>query len=258
MHRVRPPKERRYGKKPMTQSAEGTGFKSLPVVAGIALVFFLLVFLGFWQINRAHEKTALIHLQQVRGKEPAVEIAGPSGQLADLQHRNVSVSGRFDAKHQFLLDNRVVDGKVGVYVLTPLRIKGSHWAILVNRGWVPMTKRREVNTDLGIATPEVRIHGRVNNFPGVGFKFKDSEIPTKGWPAWVQVVDEARLSELLGYPLLPYQILLDNDAGQGYVRNWDKPYPMSPERHIAYAVQWFALAAVLALIFFWGRFRVNG
>jgi surfeit locus 1 family protein len=43
-------------------------------------------------------------------------------------------------------------------------------------------------------------------------------------------------------------VLLDAGEPDGYVRNWSAPgFP--PLRHIAYAVQWFALALTLLVIY---------
>jgi len=43
-------------------------------------------------------------------------------------------------------------------------------------------------------------------------------------------------------------ILLDPKEPDGYARNWEAPgFP--PMRHIGYAVQWFALAAALLVIY---------
>jgi cytochrome oxidase assembly protein ShyY1 len=44
-------------------------------------------------------------------------------------------------------------------------------------------------------------------------------------------------------------VLLDPGEPDGYARHWTAPgFP--PMRHIAYAVQWFALALTLAVIYF--------
>jgi surfeit locus 1 family protein len=43
-------------------------------------------------------------------------------------------------------------------------------------------------------------------------------------------------------------VLLDPGEPDGYVRNWSAPgFP--PMRHLGYAVQWFALALTLAVIY---------
>jgi cytochrome oxidase assembly protein ShyY1 len=58
------------------------------------------------------------------------------------------------------------------------------------------------------------------------------------------------LSAELGYPLEPAVILLDPEAEGGYQRDWHPSFGgFGPERHQAYAVQWFSLAAALLVIY---------
>jgi cytochrome oxidase assembly protein ShyY1 len=56
------------------------------------------------------------------------------------------------------------------------------------------------------------------------------------------------LREALQRPLDPRIILLDADQPDGLVREW-RPSTIPPERHLGYAVTWFALAAALAVIY---------
>jgi surfeit locus 1 family protein len=42
-----------------------------------------------------------------------------------------------------LLDYKIHRGRLGYYVVTPLRIEGSAMHVLVNRGWVAAGARRE-------------------------------------------------------------------------------------------------------------------
>ncbi len=49
------------------------------------------------------------------------------------------------------------------------------------------------------------------------------------------------LAALLGEPVLDYQLLLDAGMPDGFVREWRAP-GVAPERHLAYAGQWLALA----------------
>lgn len=221
--------------------------KTIMTWGACVLVFVVLIVLGFWQLERADEKKALIELLEFRQQQAPIMLDGSQG-LGKLRYRRVQVSGVYDSSHQFLLDNQVVDGKIGVFVLTPLKIQGSRHSVLVNRGWVPMTDRRIVTSDLNIQPVGVEVEGLVNHFPGVGFKLNGAEIPADGWPGLIQLVDSEVLSGVLGYPLLPFQILLDPDFQSGFIRDWKISYPVSPEKHIAYAVQWFALAATFIVV----------
>jgi surfeit locus 1 family protein len=58
-----------------------------------------------------------------------------------------------------------------------------------------------------------------------------------------------QLEKRLGYPLLPVLLLLDREDAHGFVREWKPVYDVPPDKHRAYAMQWFTLALVLLLIY---------
>lgn len=225
--------------------------KSSLAVVLICVVFGWFVRLGFWQLERAEEKSAMIKNRSERENEPPISLNEDLKDLESLRYRKVSAIGAYDADHQFLLDNQVVRGRMGVNVLTPLRINGVDYAVLVNRGWVPLRTDRRMDVGIGVISSVIEIFGRVNDFPGVGYKIDGANIPAPGWPSLVQVIDSKVLSKKLGYPLLPYQVLLENSNEHGFHTDWPKSYPISPERHYAYAIQWFALALTLVVVVCW-------
>jgi surfeit locus 1 family protein len=65
----------------------------------------------------------------------------------------------------------------------------------------------------------------------------------------VQVIDSQILAKKLDYSLFPFQIELDKDQAEGFKREWQTTTIMLPEQHTAYAIQWFALALTLTLLF---------
>jgi cytochrome oxidase assembly protein ShyY1 len=68
------------------------------------------------------------------------------------------------------------------------------------------------------------------------------------WPKLTLYLDPAPLVADLGKPLLPRILLLDPVVDSGFVRAWT-PNVMPPERHRAYAFQWFSFVAVVLAIF---------
>jgi surfeit locus 1 family protein len=82
-----------------------------------------------------------------------------------------------------------------------------------------------------------------------------AEIPTKGWPSIVQVLNNQVLADKLGYKIFPFQIELDKALSEGYNREWQKTTIMLPEQHTAYAIQWFALAFTLTLLYLWYSYK---
>jgi len=49
--------------------------------------------------------------------------------------------------------------------------------------------------------------------------------------------------------LLPVILQLDESNEDGFVREWQPVYGVTPDKHRAYAMQWFTLALVLLLIY---------
>lgn len=231
-------------------------------VVGLIVYLVLLTILcslGSWQLRRAEQKERYLRqLEQGRSVEISHLNRLEEADLKTLEYRKVSVSGKYDDAHQFLIDNQVKNGKVGYFVMTPFFISGQDRAVLVNRGWIGMAKNRQELPDLRIGERNSTITGRVNHFPSVGLVLEGADVPSDTWPATVQVVDQRILAERLGYALLDFQIELDPTQKDGYSRVWQAVSIMPPEKHIAYAVQWFALALTLTVLFLWFSFKQNG
>ncbi len=223
---------------------------------GYVVMMVLLISLGNWQIRRAHEKEQLLQERQKQSKLPPLDLnALHNPSLKQLQYRRVKVKGVYDSRHQILIDNQMYQGKVGYYVMTPLKIEGKSEAVLVNRGWVPMNQDRQQLPEIGLTETEVVISGRVNHFPQVGYMLDGADIPTPGWPAVVQVVNTDLIAQKLGYALSGFQIEMDADLPEGYVREWRIATKMPPEKHYAYAMQWFGLALTLTILMIWMSFK---
>ena len=226
-------------------------FSLIPLLLYLALVT-LLISLGFWQLGRADEKKIFLTKQQLSADKEVISLKSIiDADPESLRYREIEISGRYDEEHQFLIDNQIVNGQAGYYVMTPLLVNGMKNAVLVNRGWVVLNKDRRMLPDISISTLQVNLLGRVNKFPSVGFKLDGAEIPTDGWPSVVQVVDSNVLAGRLGYSLLPFQVEMNGGMNEGYLREWRKNTVIPPEKHIAYAVQWFGLAITLTILFFW-------
>lgn len=229
----------------------GGGYK-FTVLPAVLYVFFVTLFvaLGYWQLERAEAKKRWLEQQQQAPAQDMLELASLVGDnSSNYYHRTIKLTGVYDAKHQFLLDNQIVDGKAGYFVMTPFKIARSEQAVLVNRGWVPLNKDRRVLPDLSIATAKQSVLGGVNQFPQVGILLAGATVPTAQWPSVVQVIDAQVLAAKLGYNLLPVQIELSPDSNEGYHRQWRGINRMSPAKHRAYAVQWVLLAIVLSVLF---------
>jgi len=233
-------------------------FEKAPTLVYLCLLP-LLIALGIWQLGRSEEKRVFLEQQgQELASSEIIQLSKASEDNVDrVRYKKVQATGHYDQAHQFLIDNQISAGKAGYFVLTPFVLQGEAKAVLVNRGWVPLNQQRSNLPDLQIGSEQTQVTGRINQFPSVGIKLAGAEIPTEGWPSVVQVVDSSVLAKKLGYSIFPFQIELDKDQPEGFKREWQTTTMMLPEQHTAYAIQWFALALTLTILFIWYSFKKN-
>lgn len=219
-----------------------------PTLATLILLPFLSG-LGIWQLERASWKQALVDKHAARTREPAVALSSVLPVTAASEYRNVIVKGRYNLEHQLLLDNRLHQGRAGYQVLTPLRLDEGNATVLVNRGWVPVGASRAVLPELNGPVNAVHLSALIKLPPEEIFRLGADEERHAGWPQVIQAIDIAALEDRLGHALLPVVLLLDPDDVHGFARDWQPVYGVTPDKHRAYALQWFTLAAVLLLIY---------
>lgn len=212
------------------------------------LILPILLRLGFWQIDRAEEKRDLIELFKKQNESGPLYIKGFIDKDEKLNYRLAKIDGHYISEKQIFVDNKVYQGKTGLHVMTPFKLKNSEYSVLINRGWVPMVIDR-------LSLPKIKTTENVLSLSGkikvvgkkvftVGNQFQSNE----GWPALIQWINFKDIEKKSGLKLLPYIFLLDEKEQSGYVRNW-KPVVMQPEKSTSYAVQWFALALALCIIY---------
>ena len=208
-----------------------------------------LVGLGLWQLERAAWKQGLVDAHEAAIHLAPVDLGWllESGDLA--ASRPVEVRGQYDLAHQLLLDNRIYRGHAGYHVLTPLTLPDGVSVVLVNRGWVPTGLDRAVLPELPGPSGPVAVVAITSLQPEQPFRLGAVEESHAGWPKVVQQLDLAQLEQLLGTRLLPVILLLDESSEHGFVREWQPVYEVTPDKHRAYAMQWFTLAVVLLLIY---------
>ena len=228
-------------------------FGSLLTIAGVVGG----VWLGNWQLHRAAEKQALLD-QFERGQLQTLAYrAGDVDKPGRYQH--VRVAGNYDAEHQVLLDNMPsAAGQAGFRVLTPLHLDDDRW-LLVDRGWLPMGATRAELPDISIRSQPGTASGRLDDLPQPGMRLGENAAQSSdaSWPRVLSFPRHAELEQLLARKLEPWILLLDASEPQGYERAWGADFGVGPPRHIAYAVQWFAMAFAMFCVYLVVSFKVS-
>lgn len=208
----------------------------------------LMVFLGFWQLSRGQEKQALLQSCAERRAAQPLSVAQLAA-VADPAFRRVQLRGEFDAGHSVLLDNRMRDGKAGVELLQPFHDQASGQWLLLNRGWLPWPDRR---TPPAFTTPDqpLNINAWVYVAPGETFQLHADPAAAQ-WPRLLTALHPQALWAELERSGFAFE--LRAEAGPAtYETQWPV-VAMGPEKHVGYAVQWFAMAlALLGLYLYLG------
>lgn len=212
----------------------------------------LLTGLGFWQLQRAAEKASIAAAWELRQSQPPV----PLGQLWDepaqrLAYQQVTLSGEFISNEYFLLDNRIYAGRFGVEVLGIVRLDGGGGLVLVNRGWLAADPARRALPAVPRVTGRVELTGHVYVAPDPPYLLGEQEMGSD-WPITLQALEMAKILPVLesigGGRVFPYPVRLAGGEPGALAVDWQL-VNTSPDKHRAYAVQWFTMAAVL-LVFF--------
>ncbi len=206
----------------------------------------LTVVLGFWQLQRADEKSLLLELQQQRetsGPQPFANISA----AADNQYLAVRVAGHFDNERTVLLDNRVRRGQPGYEAVSLFKVAGSDQCRLVNRGWIAGSLDRRVLPPVPKVTGEQILTGHLYRQTTPPLRLGDNGWRQQQWPQVVQSLLPAEAEPWVGEKLFPYVLRLDQRAPGALHTGWTI-VNVQPGKHVGYAVQWFAMAATLLIL----------
>lgn len=222
--------------------------RALPTLAALAAVA-VCVAAGNWQQRRMHEKEALRaqHDAAARADPLPLGALAADGDWAALRYRPVVASGEYLAARQILVDNKVVGGRAGFHVVTPLALPDGR-VVLVNRGWIAQGATRAALPDPSPPAGAVTVRGRIA-IPAAGYLELEPE--TSAGRVW-QNLDPARYAAATGLAVLPAVIEAASapSPDDGLVRNWPAP-DFGIETHRIYMVQWYAFALVAVALWLW-------
>jgi len=204
--------------------------------------------LGRWQLSRAAQKEAVAAAMAEQAALPPLDAAQlvALARPQDALHRRIQLRGRWLDQHTVFLDNRQMDARQGLYVLTPLALEDGATVLLVQRGWVARNFLERSSLP-AIQTPAgmVSIEGRMAPPPG-----KLYELGTASAGLIRQNLDLTDYARETGLALMPLTVQQTDVAGDGLLRAWPRT-SAGVEKHHGYAFQWFGLSALIAALYVW-------
>lgn len=200
--------------------------------------------LGFWQLQRAAEKKQMVSAHREWEKQTPI-LWQPQNKLP-AQYQPIIVHGHFLPK-VLLLDNQHYHHQFGYHVISPLVLANQH-VILVDRGWVAGDVTRQILPAMELPTNVSHLVGSVyypsekNWLLGQLIEKEQADLVV------IELIDTQLIGQFLHKSVYPFIIRLGKEAANGYIRDW-AIVAMPPQRHYAYALQWFAMALVILILF---------
>jgi surfeit locus 1 family protein len=206
-----------------------------------AVMLVILIGLGVWQVHRLAWKEGI--LAQIAHAE-----TGPAVPMADdadpTPYSKVAVTGRFREDLSALYGDEVrqtPDGvRMGAQLIVPL-IRKDAPPVLVDRGWVPLTRPRPI----GMPAGEVTVDGYVRPADRPGpFSAHDDVAMRRFF-----TLDPAAIGSALGLKVAPFTLVALGEPPPAGFPDPARHLPRPPNDHLSYAITWFGLALALAVIF---------
>ena len=214
--------------------------------------------LGLWQSRRAIEKQAVLDsAAQVLAQRRPVPLPRASDAQRARAYDWAVGTGAFSNAQPLLLDNQMRGGRAGVriyrvfYPDAPVPYTAAGNAILIDMGWLPLAGDRTLPKVTFPVSNRIEVRGLLAPPPSSGLALGTGIVRRED--AWLLTrIDLTAIGQIVNgtrrLTLAPRVLRLDPSLPLGFERDLDVlPNTLPPERHRAYAWQWFALAlAVLA------------
>lgn len=204
----------------------------------------LLMSLSLWQLSRATEKKQTL----VRIAQGQAAGALNTEQLLKLDATHVDgVQVRFAARWVapmiWLLDNQLVNGRIGYDVVIAVEEVSSGPALLINLGWVAATNERDQLPAVHIPA-ELMVDG-IFRTRTKGLLLGTNLEDKAEWPMRMQQLDAASLAPYVKELITSGAVFQQQQSP--FLIHY-QPVILPPERHNAYAVQWALLALAVIVV----------
>jgi surfeit locus 1 family protein len=225
----------------------GSRYRRL-VLPGVmtAVMLAVLISLGVWQVHRLAWKEGI--LAQIARAEAGPAVPLPPDATAGegpTAYSKVAVTGRFREDLSALYGDDVrqtPDGvRMGAQLIVPL-IRKDGPPVLVDRGWVPLSRPKPI----GMPPGEVTVDGYVRPSAKPGAFSAHDDVAMRRF----YTLNTDAIAQALGLPkVAPFFLVALGPQPPGLFPDPARRMPRPPNDHLSYAITWFGLALALAVIF---------
>lgn len=170
--------------------------------------------------------------------------------VKDFDYRRVYATGHFRHDQEMLIGPRMMEGKDGYLVVTPLEREGEGTTVLVNRGWIDKQHKDQKSRPEGLPRGEVTVEGLLRE-PWKKNMFTPDNNLAKGE---FYFPDVAQMAERTGSQAVWVEETMQPDL----IVSWDREAKGVPigrpaevdlrNNHAQYIFTWYALSAATSVM----------
>ncbi|NVK22874.1 MAG: SURF1 family protein [Kangiellaceae bacterium] len=228
---------------------------SLVPTLGFLLLLPVLIKLGLWQMARSEEKRQILANLEQKSQQAPMSLE-PALRQEKPDQSPVIVHGKPVPDVHFVVDNQKHEGRLGYEVYAVWQLESAlptgESYLLISRGWLPRKDFYQQVPDIPNFDDE-DIKGHLYFSKGANQVVANNAQWKKVDDSWLigqfDLQTVAEKAKQIGYHSAPFVIRQQAESGSPFVRQWQW-ISSPPEKHIAYAVQWFGMALVLIILFF--------
>jgi surfeit locus 1 family protein len=222
-------------------------FRPGPILAVLSAVL-LLAGLGTWQMQRMSWKDGLNAELAARRSQPPAALPETLSDPDALAFTPVRLSGHFLHDRELYLGARVHRGEAGFGIVTPFVLADGR-TVLVERGWVPSSRRMPETRAAGQIPGDVTIEGHVRTGGWTGYKmFRPANRPADNDWLWMDLPAMAAHVGVDGAVTSLYIVAGAGETPGGLPIGDLRPVEVR-NSHLGYAMTWYALAVALLVMY---------
>ena len=207
--------------------------------------------LGTWQVVRLSEKEALLQTIETEAQKPHTQLSYADFSDKKNIYRYGTLEGRWLPEQSLTLIPRTYEGKAGGHLYTPLALMDGE-IVMINRGWIP-----ENYQNAPMPRGSVTVTGEILPLPSPNMFTPDNPSASSDAPnRRLYRLDGPTLKTLLGshVTIAPLILRADNRLEDENPEGQTPPVTIATQPHInnnhaSYALFWYSMALILAVIF---------
>ncbi|WP_145924966.1 SURF1 family protein [Pseudoalteromonas luteoviolacea] len=216
------------------------------VIFAVVLVMSVCFRLSYWQWQRAFEKQAQLAMLSEHRENQRL-LMNTNTEL--LQGAKTELVGQLVPDYWWLLDNQILNGQIGYDLIALFNADGVDEHFIINLGFVAAGADRSQLPIIELPLEPIEVKAQFKIGEWSGFTLAKYPNQSAHHRNVLQYLEWSFFSRELSVAVSPLLVIANRTVVTGVTPHY-KAVVMSPDKHRAYALQWFLIGLSAGIIAF--------